>query len=179
MTSARFYRHGLRVRILPQFSKMSLGGSGEFIWVTKEGSRAYQALAQWYLECGSPADEVLVWDVEGYSYPRWLRQTKEVGQALGLTGVTTHSLRAGGATDLLQGGAPFEMVKRAGRWASMCFLQYWRPEPAEFTAQLAAAFLASEVESKRLCVSTGESWRQQRARERRWQRQHHVSFGDE
>ena len=174
----RFFRHGVRVRILPQFSKMSLGGPGDFVWIPREGSRAYAALLGWYHECGSPADEALVWDTNGYSYSRWLRQTKEVGKALGLSGVSTHSLRAGGATDLLQGGADFETVKRAGRWASMCFLQYWRPDPAEITAQLAAAFLAADVSAKRLRVSTGESWRQHRAREQRRQRQHRVSFED-
>ena len=45
--------------------------------------------------------------------------TKEAGKALGPSGGTTHSLQAEGATDELQGGASFEMVKRVGRWTSM------------------------------------------------------------
>ena len=55
---------------------------------------------------------------------------------------TPHSLRAGGCTDLLEGGADSEAVRFNGRWASEAYTRYWRPDPAEVAAHLSAAALA-------------------------------------
>jgi integrase len=174
----RFYRHGIRIRILPEYSKMSQGGPGDLVWIPRGGSGAFNALLQWRRMCDDTDADTPVWGTEGVSYSTWLRQTKAVGAALKLKGVTTHSLRAGGATDLLQGGASFEAVQRAGRWTSFCFLIYNRPSPAEITAQLAAAFLASQVSSRGVPITTGPSQRQQRAQHRRLKRQR-ITFGDD
>lgn len=171
----RFYRHGIRIRILPEYSKMSQGGPGELVWIPKEGTGAYTAMLEWRRVCSDTTAVAPVWGHVGTSYSTWLRQTKEVGEFLNLKGITTHSLRAGGATDLLQGGAPFELVQRAGRWSSFCFLIYFRPSPAEITAQLSAAFHASQVGAQGMPITTGSSLRQQRARHRRLKRQR-VSF---
>ena len=136
-------QYGIRVRVAPELSKTSLGGEGDLIWVPRQGSEAYHWVSRWLKTADQPAQS-RCWGC--YSYDRWLAQTGEVGKALGLPGVSTHSLRAGGCTDLLQGGASHELVKRQGRWKSDCFLQYWRPEPAELAAHLGAAFAAAANE---------------------------------
>jgi hypothetical protein len=41
---------------------------------------------------------------------------------------STHSLRAGGATDLLRANVPLEIIKKAGRWRSDEVLKYFRDE---------------------------------------------------
>lgn len=41
---------------------------------------------------------------------------------------STHSLRAGGATDLLRAGTPLEIIRKAGRWRSDEVLKYLRDE---------------------------------------------------
>lgn len=133
-------RYGVRVTIMPRYSKTSLGGEGESIWVPRDGSLAYSFMQRW-LSSSAGAGSDLLWG--SYPYHRWLKQMRHVGSALGLPGVSTHSLRAGGCTDLLEGGASHELVKRQGRWRSECFLQYWRPEPAELSAHLGAAFAAA------------------------------------
>jgi hypothetical protein len=46
---------------------------------------------------------------------------------------STHSLRAGGATDLLRANVPLEVIKKAGRWRSDEVLKYLRDET--FVAQ--------------------------------------------
>ena len=137
-----FERHGVRVRLRPEYDKTALGGAPQFVWIPAKGSEAKEALLAWRSARNtavSPA--ALIWAVP--SYKVWLSTLKYVGRCLGLDGVSTHSLRAGGTTDLLEGGAPHEIVKRLGRWRSDCFLQYWRPHPEELTAHLAAAFSAS------------------------------------
>lgn len=157
---------GLRVYVHPQFDKTALGPTGSYVWVPATGTRAWSLLKSWQARQPQARDSDLVWGSIGYR--SWLRAVKSVGRRLGLTGVTTHALRAGGCTDLLEGGASHELVKRIGRWKSDCFLQYWRPEPVELTAHLAAAFQAAAV--KRECLShvfTRNSSRQAKAKKRR------------
>lgn len=165
-------KFGVRVHVRPHLSKTSLGGEGDTIWVPRKGSHAYPLLCRW-LRLSDPGPGALLWG--RYSYTRWLAQVKEVGKELGLPGVTTHSLRAGGCTDLLQGGASHELVKRQGRWRSDCFLQYWRPEPAELAAHLGAAYSAASrklltVEDPVLAAA-GSAGREQRSRVRRQRQQ--------
>jgi len=57
-------------------------------------------------------------------------------------------------------------------------LIYHRLSPAGITAQLAAVFLASQVSSRGVPITTVPSQRQQRAQHRRLKRQH-VTFGDD
>jgi hypothetical protein len=120
-----------------------------------------------------------VW--ESRKYPNWLRLLKRVGEMLQLPGVTTHSLRSGGCTDLLEGGAPHELIKRQGRWRSDAYLQYWRPQPAELSTHLGAAFFAAEIQWDKLLsassfVYSGILDRQTRARAIRLGRQARVSW---
>ena len=44
---------------------------------------------------------------------------------------STHSLRRGGATWLLNAGAPLHLIKILGDWRSDCVLRYLRPDPAD------------------------------------------------
>ena len=72
---------------------------------------------------------------------KWNAQIKRVARTFSWPGrFTSHSLRAGGATDLLEGGATPETVRSQGRWASNAFLSYWRPCPAESAGRVTAAF---------------------------------------
>ena len=48
--------------------------------------------------------------------------------------ITTHSMRAGGATDYLSSDVPTAWVQRQGGWLSDCFMIYYRPETAEMGA---------------------------------------------
>ena len=44
---------------------------------------------------------------------------------------STHSLRRGGATWLLNAGTPIHLIKILGDWKSDCVLQYLRPSPSD------------------------------------------------
>lgn len=85
------------------------------------------------------------------SYSAWRGSVAQTASSCGWPpGVRTHSFRSGGATDLLECGAPVEDVRRLGRWASDAFLTYWRPRPAEIAAHIGSALrLASGVSSGR------------------------------
>lgn len=166
-----FADFGLRIRVRPELNKTSVGGPPDYVLVPREGSEAHHWLRLWSSQVTTRQDDAdsLVWG--SFSYSKWLQQIKEIGKEVGLPGVTTHSLRAGGCTDLLEGGAPHELVKRLGRWRSECFLQYWRPDPAELTAHLGAAFGAA---ARRLAAfddpvlaAGGEGWKNQRATAKR------------
>ena len=175
-TDIEFAKHGIRVRILPHNSKTSEGGAGEFIWIPRNGSGAYEALLAWKRECKGVLMSDLVWGF--LSYNQWLRQMKDVGAFLGLDGVTTHSLRSGGCTDLLQGGASFELVRRQGRWRSDIFLTlYFRPNPEELTAHLGAALESAALGAHAITVNTGATYRQHAAKAKRVRKQHRVRWG--
>ena len=74
------------------------------------------------------------------SYSRWSAAISTAATACGWPpGVSSHSFRAGGATDLLEGGVPPEEVRRLGRWSSDAFLMYWRPSPAETAEHVGSA----------------------------------------
>ena len=77
------------------------------------------------------------------SHQAWTRTIQRVCLTSGVQGhFTPHSMRAGGATDYLAGGAPPERVRHNGRWASDAYTRYWRPHEAEDAAHLAAAALS-------------------------------------
>ena len=49
--------------------------------------------------------------------------------------MTSHSLRAGGATNAFLAGVPSEIIKILGNWKSDCYLRYIRlPEQARLAA---------------------------------------------
>lgn len=54
------------------------------------------------------------------------RAVQEIGE--NASHYSTHSLRAGGATDLLRANTPLEIIRKAGRWHSDEVLKYLRDE---------------------------------------------------
>ncbi|KAK4695149.1 hypothetical protein P7C70_g8605, partial [Phenoliferia sp. Uapishka_3] len=56
----------------------------------------------------------------------WIARTNELLALVGLPPLDGHSVRIGGATQLLMNGVPPEVVKAQGRWASDAFQVYWR-----------------------------------------------------
>ncbi|KAK4696910.1 hypothetical protein P7C70_g8297, partial [Phenoliferia sp. Uapishka_3] len=56
----------------------------------------------------------------------WIKRTNELLLLCGLPALDGHSVRIGGATQLLMNGVPPEVVKAQGRWASDAFQVYWR-----------------------------------------------------
>lgn len=56
----------------------------------------------------------------------FMNRCNEIWAKAGLSRITGHSFRIGGATELLLRGVPPEMVKAQGRWSSDAFLRYWR-----------------------------------------------------
>ena len=64
--------------------------------------------------------------------------------------VGTHSLRAGGAVELVLSGQSLEMIKKIGRWSSDTFLMYVHKQIAHLTAsvaeEMAQSFPFSSIE---------------------------------
>lgn len=56
----------------------------------------------------------------------FMNRCNAIWAANGLTRVTGHSFRIGGATELLTRGIPPEIVAKQGHWRSDAFLRYWR-----------------------------------------------------
>jgi integrase len=137
---------GVRISVRASNDKMRVGrGPAAEVWIPAEGSQAREALLAWQRVFTPAGPEASAWAWET-SYGSWNRMTKAVGKALGVEGTTTsHSLRAGGCTDLLQGGCPPELVRRMGRWKSSTYLQYFRPSGREMVAHLGAALSAVNV----------------------------------
>ena len=73
--------------------------------------------------------------------------------------VAGQSLRAGGATDLAERGAPPHIIQAAGRWASNTFQIYMRKNPFLLQAMLypAPTMLLSSHESAQLIPNSGTS----------------------
>jgi integrase len=134
---------GVRISVRALNDKMRVGkGPATEVWIPAEGSQARAAMLEWQRVWQPSTPEASAWGWET-SYSSWNRMIKSVGKALQLDGVTTsHALRAGGCTDLLQGGCPPELVRRMGRWKSSTYLQYWRPSGREMVVHLGAAFSA-------------------------------------
>ena len=64
--------------------------------------------------------------------------------------ITSHSFRAGGASDLAAGGASDEQIKHQGGWTSLCFRIYIRLDPhhvRSMTTHLQRALLAASTAS--------------------------------
>ncbi|KAK4703835.1 hypothetical protein P7C70_g2380, partial [Phenoliferia sp. Uapishka_3] len=59
--------------------------------------------------------------------PAWMARTNALLVAAGLPPLDGHSIRIGGATQLLLNGIPIKIVQKMGRWASeSAFALYWR-----------------------------------------------------
>ena len=56
--------------------------------------------------------------------PAFNRKLKALTSRIGVSGVSSHSLRRGGATSALSSGIPGELVKAMGDWKSVCYLVY-------------------------------------------------------
>ena len=167
---------GVRISVRAVNDKMRVGrGPATEVWIPAEGSLAREAMLQWQRVFTPAGPEASAWAWET-SYSSWNRMTKAVGKTLGLEGTTTsHSLRAGGCTDLLQGGCPPEIVRRMGRWKSDTYLQYFRPSGRELVAHLGAALSAvftsggsgntlSPEEARLLVNQSSRSWNAARSR---------------
>jgi hypothetical protein len=57
---------------------------------------------------------------------KFLDRVNEVWALNGLPGLSGHSFRIGGTTELLISRVPPDIVKTMGRWSSDSFLRYWR-----------------------------------------------------
>ena len=66
----------------------------------------------------------------------FLARCNQIWTTSGYPGMTGHSFRIGGTTELLTSGIPPDVVKSIGRWSSDSFLRYWRD--LETTAPLHA-----------------------------------------
>ena len=132
--------YGVRVKIVAAVDKTRLTTKGKatYVWIPAEGSRAREMMLRWrrHYHARRPTDSA--WE-KAPSYASWLSQISKVGKAVGVPRATTHSLRAGGCTDYLEGECRDEVVKRTGRWASQTYLQYFRPTGEELSARLGAA----------------------------------------
>ena len=71
-----------------------------------------------------------------YTYNNLQTRLQKVSDVLGLEHkLTSHSLRAGGATAAFLAGVPSEIIKVLGHWKSDCYLRYIRmPEQARLAA---------------------------------------------
>ena len=56
--------------------------------------------------------------------PAFNRTLKALTSRIGVSDVSGHSLRRGGATWALSSGIPGEIVKAMGDWKSVCYLVY-------------------------------------------------------
>ena len=56
--------------------------------------------------------------------PAFNRKLKALTSRIGVSGVSSHSLRRGGATSALSSGIPGELVKAMGEWKSVCYHVY-------------------------------------------------------
>ena len=56
--------------------------------------------------------------------PAFSRKLKALTSRIGVSGVSSHSLRRGGATWALSSGIPGEIVKAMGDWKSVCYPVY-------------------------------------------------------
>ena len=79
-----------------------------------------------------------------YTYKQLQSKLEEVSQRLGLQQkFTSHSLRAGGATNAFLSGVPSEIIKILGHWKSDCYLRYIRM--AEQTRFVAGALIKYRI----------------------------------
>jgi len=122
-------------------SKCNREGSGEWVTCRDYGGVNSVNLLRSYTErmglVGSP-DALLFpsrrgknWVVTKTLSGDWLRGlTKKVARELDLdaTAYSTHSLRAGGATDLFIARVPYFAIKKMGRWKSDSAMLYYRCE---------------------------------------------------
>ena len=70
-----------------------------------------------------------------YTYPKLQAKLAWVSQKLGIEKLTSHSLRAGGATNAFLSGVPGELIQILGHWKSSCYLKYLRlPKEARMAA---------------------------------------------
>jgi hypothetical protein len=145
-----FTKFGVRIAIEPEWNKTSLGGMAQLVWVAREGTPAWDKLKEWSDMITEHHPDDLLWGT--VLYQDWLQKFRGVGLTLGLAGTSTHSLRAGGCTDLLEGGAAHEQVKRVGRCSSDFFLQYLRPKPAEIRAHLSALKVSAFIQLEELAL---------------------------
>ena len=70
-----------------------------------------------------------------FSYAKLQAKLAKVSEQLGVKKLTSHSLRAGGATNAFLSGVPGELIKILGHWKSDVYLKYLRlPEEARLAA---------------------------------------------
>ena len=99
-------------------------------------------------------------------YPRyvttpWIRERiRELATAAGEdpSCYSTHGLRAGAATDLVDAGISYPFLKKAGRWKTDACLIYFRSEES---VALTVARLLSEARAQAQAPPTGQSLRDQ------------------
>ena len=104
-----------------------------------------------------------------YATTRWLGD--QIKRLATLSGddpnhFTPHGLRAGGATDLVEGGVEYPVLKAAGRWKSDACLVYFRSEAvvsAVVAKAVDEAWLRAEDEAK-ASERQGNGYRQGRER---------------
>ena len=122
-------------------SKCNLAGDGE--WVTCRGYGVVSSvtlLRRYMEEMGLlrepdallfPTRRGRQWRKSSIILASWLRETiKALAESLGLDKryYSTHSLRAGGATDLFVARVPYFAIKKMGRWKSDSAMLYYRCE---------------------------------------------------
>ena len=80
------------------------------------------------------------------TYNHYNRIIKHLVQAIGLDPsiYSSHSLRAGAATQAARAGLAPEAIKRLGRWKSQAYMLYMRPSPDAY-ADLAPALASSPL----------------------------------
>ena len=134
---------GVRVWVAPTSDKTQVvqRAKAREVWIPAKGTEAREMLLRWRHHYKPRRSTDSAWETAP-SYYSWLRQLKEVGAAVGVDGATTHSLRAGGCTDFLEGDCSKVIVQRNGRWASDCYEQYYRPSAREISSRLGNALLS-------------------------------------
>lgn len=117
-----------RMRIAIARSKTHREGAAQLVYVSdRPGPSSFKLVRQ--IQEENPQHKGLL--LGGGKARNWLANgIKKAVQLVGLNPAvySTHSLRAGGATDLLCAGIPREIIQKAGRWNSDEVLKYLRDE---------------------------------------------------
>lgn len=94
----------------------------------------------------SSSSYTVTWGAKHDKQSHFVPELRRILSAAGFTTTTEfsgHSFRAGGATDLFNGGCSPEFIKRHGRWKSDCFYIYIRTDPVQVATAVASHFAAA------------------------------------